>query len=149
MKIEKDLIESNGFPDWDRREFQKFIQALELYATHDYKSISQHMEHSKSEDDVEEYARVFFANVHKLHDKAKIMSKIEKAQENVSFNMRAPKIIKEKVRQFSNPMEEMTLTQATQKSKFFCKESDIILICLTEKYGYGNWVEIKKAIKRE
>ena len=25
MKIEKDLIESKGFNDWDRREFQKFI----------------------------------------------------------------------------------------------------------------------------
>ena len=25
MKIEKDLIESKGFPEWDRRDFQKFI----------------------------------------------------------------------------------------------------------------------------
>lgn len=43
----------------------------------------------------------------------------------------------------------MILSHATQKSKFFCRESDILLICLAEKYGYGNWVEIKKAIKRE
>ena len=25
MQIEKDLIESKGFPEWDRREFQKFL----------------------------------------------------------------------------------------------------------------------------
>ena len=48
MKIEKDLIESKGFPDWDRRDYQKFIQGLELYATTDYDNISKHMEGSKT-----------------------------------------------------------------------------------------------------
>lgn len=38
---------------------------------------------------------------------------------------------------------------ATQKSKFFSKESDAILLYLTDKLGYGRWAEIKKAIKRE
>jgi hypothetical protein len=39
MKIEKDLIESKGFNEWDRREFQKFIQALEMFRTNDYDNI--------------------------------------------------------------------------------------------------------------
>jgi len=43
----------------------------------------------------------------------------------------------------------MVLVYATQKSKFFCKESDIILLCLTNKLGYGNWSAIKRAIRRE
>ena len=38
---------------------------------------------------------------------------------------------------------------ATQKSKFFSKETDIILLCLADKYGYGNWQDIKKALRRE
>ena len=38
---------------------------------------------------------------------------------------------------------------ATQKSKFFSKESDAILLYLTDKIGYGKWADIKKAIKRE
>lgn len=48
MQIEKDMIESKGFPDWDRREFQKFVQALELFSTKDYASISKYMEGSKT-----------------------------------------------------------------------------------------------------
>ena len=48
MKIEKELIESKGFPNWDRREYQKFIQALELYATDDYYNISKHIGGTKS-----------------------------------------------------------------------------------------------------
>ena len=48
MRIEKELIESKGFPDWDRRDFQKFVQALELYARDDFVNISKHMEDSKN-----------------------------------------------------------------------------------------------------
>ena len=63
--------------------------------------------------------------------------------------MRAPGIIKKKVEEYKNPMDELVLNQATQKSKFFCKESDILLLVLTNKLGYGNWIEIKKAVRRE
>jgi len=38
---------------------------------------------------------------------------------------------------------------STQKSKYFTKESDIVLLCLTHKNGYGNWTEIKRAIRRD
>lgn len=149
MKLEKELIESKGFGDWDRREFQKFIQALEIFETNDYENISKHMEGSKSVEEVGIYAKVFFEKVDTLHDKEKIKAKINKAQKNVKFNMKAPEIIKKKVEQYQNPMDEMILNQATQKSKFFSKESDILLLCLTNKLGYGKWTEIKKAVRRE
>lgn len=92
---------------------------------------------------------VFFEKVDTLHDSDKIRQRIEKAQKNVSFHMCAPYIIKDKVKQYSNPYDEMILTYATQKSKFFCKESDVILLCYTNQLGYGNWTKIKNALKRE
>jgi SWI/SNF-related matrix-associated actin-dependent regulator of chromatin subfamily A member 5 len=79
MKIEKELIESKGFPDWDRRDFQKFIQALENYATDDYANISKHMDGTKSIEEVEEYATVFFLKIDTLNDRDKIKAKINKA----------------------------------------------------------------------
>lgn len=63
--------------------------------------------------------------------------------------MRAPYVIRKKIQQYVNPYEEMVLSHATQKSKFFTKETDIILLCLADKYGYGNWVDIKRALRRE
>jgi hypothetical protein len=48
MKIEKELLESKGFPEWDRRDYQKFVQALELFATDDYINISKHMGGTKT-----------------------------------------------------------------------------------------------------
>ena len=38
---------------------------------------------------------------------------------------------------------------AIQKSKYFSKEADIVLLCLTHEHGYGNWNEIKHAIRRD
>ena len=36
-----------------------------------------------------------------------------------------------------------------QKSKYFSKEADIVLLCLTNEHGYGNWIKIKHAIRRD
>lgn len=60
MQIEKDMIESKGFSEWDRRDFQKFCQALENHSVEDYINISKHMESTKTPEEVEEYAVVFF-----------------------------------------------------------------------------------------
>jgi len=63
--------------------------------------------------------------------------------------MRAPAIIRNKMNQYENPYEEMNMVFATQKSKFFSRESDILLLCLTDKIGFGNWSKIKTAVRRE
>ena len=149
MKIEKEVIESKGFPDWDRRDFQKFIQALENFATNDFGNISKHMDGSKTTEEVEEYATVFFQKIDSLNDKEKIKTKINKAQKNVKFNLKAPDLIRNKVSQYENPYEDMNFAFATQKSKYFNRETDMYLLCLADKLGYGNWIKIKNAVKRE
>ena len=107
------------------------------------------MQGSKTPEEVAVYAKVFFEKVHTLQDHEKIIMKIQKAQTFVNFNMRAPYVIRKKIDAYHNPFEEMVLTHATQKSKFFTKETDVILLCLADRYGYGNWVEIKRALRRE
>lgn len=89
MKIEKELLESKGFPEWERRDFQKFVQALEIYATNDFKNISKHMDGSKSEEQVKIYQQVFFDRIHTLNDSAKIILKIEKAQKKCQFQFKS------------------------------------------------------------
>lgn len=49
---------------------------------------------------------------------------------------------------YERPVEEMVLAVA-QKSKYFSRESDIVLLCLTHEHGYGNWTKIKQAIRRD
>lgn len=74
---------------------------------------------------------------------------MEKADKILQFKKKAPLIIKKKVQAFENPYDDMLLHQSTQKSKYFSRDSDILLLCLTDKLGYGNWREIKQAIRRD
>jgi SLIDE len=83
-----------------------------------------------------------------LNEAEKIKKNMEKAEKILSFKQKAPEIIKSKVMAYENPLEEMVI-YATQKSKYFSKDSDIILLCLTNQYGYGKWREIKKAVRRD
>lgn len=39
--------------------------------------------------------------------------------------------------------------EVVQKSKYFSKEADIVLLCLTHEHGYGNWSGIKNAVRRD
>ena len=66
----------------------------------------------------------------------------------LTFKQRAPEIIKNKIRAYEFPLDDMVI-YSTQKSKYFSKESDIILLCLTDQLGYGKWRDIKKAIRRD
>lgn len=133
---------------WDRREYQKFCQALETYAKTDYKNIGLHMGETKDIEEIETYAKVFFEQIDTLNDSEKIKKNIEKAEQMLNFKQKAPEIIKQKVTAYQDPLEEMKI-ESTQKSKYFTKESDIVLLCLTHKHGYGNWTEIKRAIRHD
>jgi len=73
---------------------------------------------------------------------------MEKAEKLISFKQKAPEIIRNKVRAYDNPYDEMVI-YASQKSKYFSKESDVVLLCLTDQVGYGKWKEIKRAVRRE
>mmetsp|Transcript_19503 Transcript_19503/g.14189 ORF Transcript_19503/g.14189 Transcript_19503/m.14189 type:complete len:133 (+) Transcript_19503:652-1050(+) len=118
-----------------------------MFAKDDYESICGHVQ-TKSLDEIKRYAEVFFEKIDSLNDCEKIRKNMEKAEKTLSFKSKAPEVIKQKVIAYENPLDEMQI-YATQKSKYFSKESDIILLCLTHKLGYGNWKEIKKAIKRD
>ena len=97
---------------------------------------------------VESYAKRFFEQMQTLNDYEKICKNMEKAERMIEFKSKAPKLISDKVNAYESPTDEMQI-YATQKSKYFSKESDIILLCLTHKHGYGNWSDIKKSIKRD
>lgn len=144
---EKDQLWNAGFVNWDRRDYQRYCQALELFPKDDYESIAQHLG-TKTPEEVQKYSRVFFENLDSLNDADKIKRNVEKAEKMHSFKQKAPEIIKNKVKAYDNPLDDMVI-YSTQKSKYFSKESDIILLCLSNKIGYGKWKDLKKAIRRD
>jgi SWI/SNF-related matrix-associated actin-dependent regulator of chromatin subfamily A member 5 len=144
---EKDKLLATGFNDWDRREYFRYIQALEMNAPDDYAAISEYIQ-TKTPEECEKYGKVLFERMSELSDANRIKSILEKTSKLLEFKSKAPELIARKIKAYEDPYEEMTI-YPTQKSKFFSKESDVILLCLTHKYNYGNWAKIKKALRNE
>ena len=103
---------------------------------------------TKTPEEVKTYQDVFYQNVDQLNDCVKIKKVLQRCNGIHNFKKSAPLLIKTKVTAVERPLDEMVLN-AIQKSKYFSKEADIVLLCLTHEHGYGNWNEIKHAIRRD
>ena len=73
---------------------------------------------------------------------------LEKCNSLHNFKKTAPLLIKTKVTALERPLDEMVINPI-QKSKYFSREADILLLCLTHEIGYGKWSQIKHAIRRD
>lgn len=102
---------------------------------------------TKTPDEVRKYLQVFFERMQDLNDFASLKRKLERANVTHSFRKQAPVLISRKVQSYERPIEEMTIN-VVQKSKYFSKEADVLLLCLTHEHGYGNWQKIKHALRR-
>lgn len=107
-RIEKDILLSKGFTNWDRRDYQKFCQAIEMFPREETDLWLNHIG-TKTKEELLEYQKVFFANLHKLTDHKKIKRNIEKAEALFSFKQNAPQLIRQKVTAYEKPVEEMVI----------------------------------------
>ena len=73
---------------------------------------------------------------------------LEKCNSVHNFKKTAPLLIKTKVTALERPLDEMVINPI-QKSKYFSREADILVLCLTHEIGYGKWSQIKHAIRRD
>ena len=79
--------------NWDRRDFQKTYQALELYPREQTENIAQHIG-TKTKEEVEKYLDVFFNKLETLTDYVKIRKNLDKAEAQHDFKRQAPNLIK-------------------------------------------------------
>lgn len=118
-----------------------------MYPSEECQQIADHVS-TKTADEVLVYSKVFFANVSTLNESEKIKKMLEKCSSLHNFKKTAPLLIKTKVTALERPLDEMIINPI-QKSKYFSREADILLLCLTHEIGYGKWVQIKHAIRRD
>ena len=83
-RIEKQVLLESGFTNWDRRDYQKVCQALELYPREECELIAGHIG-SKNAIEVEAYLKIFFEKVETLTDYTNIKKKLDRANAIHSF----------------------------------------------------------------
>lgn len=146
-KVELDELLLTGY-DWNRKDYNSFIKACELYGKDEYGMIAEVMS-NKTEEQVKKYSEVFWSRLDELAEKEKIIKTIEKRESLVEKHKHSQIILDQKFSQYKDPWRELTFdTSSSHKSRIFTNENDRYLICMAKLVGYGNWDVLKSRIRK-
>lgn len=151
-QAEMERLESQGFPDWSRRDLREFINSCEKFGRDSPQEICQEIATltGKTLERVEEYYGVFWKRYEEIQDHAKILERIERGEKRIERNRAITEALAAKCARYTNPWRDMTLVYpANVREKGYSREEDVFLVCLMNKHGVGaDWADIKDEIRK-
>ncbi|GMK54535.1 hypothetical protein CspeluHIS016_0111210 [Cutaneotrichosporon spelunceum] len=133
-KEEKEELAGDGFADWQRRHFLAFIKGMERYGRDSFDKIAADMQ-DKTEDEVREYAKVFFDRYTELKDADKYMARIRAGEEKLRENVDKIAALHKKVKSYNYPMQELRVQYGQNKGKSYSDEEDRFLLVRMHHHG--------------
>lgn len=132
---EKEQLLTQGFTNWNKRDFNQFIKANEKWGRDDIDNISQDVE-GKTPEEVMEYSSVFWDRCHELTDYDKIMAQIERGEAKIQRRISIKKALDAKMARYRAPFHQLRLQYGTNKGKNYTEEEDRFLVCMLWKLGF-------------
>ncbi|GFZ42856.1 DNA helicase [Saitozyma sp. JCM 24511] len=131
---EKDALVGDGFPDWQRRHFLAFIKSLERYGREALDKVALEVP-DKTEEDVREYADVFFERYTELKDAEKYMDRITAGEAKLREQADKIEALHKKVKSYNFPMQELKIQYGQNKGKSYSDEEDRFLLVRMHHHG--------------
>ena len=139
---DKQEIIKNSFQNWNFREYNRLLEALDMFLPDEFDRIAQFIE-TKTTEEVKAYMSTFLKRMKELNDYEHIQRTLRTTKKMLEF-MWGERT--EKIDHTLASYDDM-IQFSTQKNKLYSKESDIALLIVTHKLGYGNWKQIKKHLR--
>ncbi|CZR60344.1 probable ATPase component of chromatin remodeling complex (ISW1) [Phialocephala subalpina] len=135
-KEEKQQLSQEGFADWNRRDFQQFINGSAKYGRKDYDAIADEVD-SKTAEEIKAYAKVFWQRYTEIADYSKYISLIEAGEEKTRKMEHQRKMLRKKMQQYRVPLQQLKINYSvsTTNKKVYTEEEDRFLLVLLDKYG--------------
>lgn len=149
---EKETLVGEGFHDWQRRHFQSFIRALEKYGRDDMEKVVTDVA-DRTEDEVREYAAVFFERYKELKGKRqkvlyllgmvvnhivdweRIMDRIRAGEEKIKEQQDRIDALHRKIKATRFPLQELKIVYGQNKGKAYSDEEDRFLLVRMHHHG--------------
>jgi len=142
-----DLL-NEGFADWSRGQYYHFVKAATKFGRTDLASISADMD--LPIDLVTAYSEAFWQfgpTELKTVEWDRAVNAIEKGEQKIAKQDKLNKLLKEFVRSFDDPRNEMVF--ANKGTAHFALEQDRALLASVDKNGYGNWEKVREDIRSD
>ncbi|XP_043096040.1 probable global transcription activator SNF2L1 isoform X1 [Puntigrus tetrazona] len=146
---EKEKLLTQGFTNWNKRDFNQFIKANEKYGRDDIDNIAREVE-GKTPEDVMEYSAVFWERCNELQDIEKIMAQIERGEARIQRRISIKKALDAKIARYKAPFHQLRIQYGTNKGKNYTEEEDRFLICMLHKMGFDKeyvYEELRQCVR--
>ncbi|WYZ41884.1 hypothetical protein EsH8_V_000779 [Colletotrichum jinshuiense] len=133
---EKQRLSQQGFGEWNRRDFQQYINASGRYGRSDYESIAEDID-NKTAAEVKQYAKVFWQRYTEIADYNKYIKVIEDGEERMRKIEHQRKLLRKKMSQYRVPLQQLKINYSvsTTNKKVYTEEEDRFLLVLLDKLG--------------
>ncbi|KAK3714510.1 chromatin remodeling complex Adenosinetriphosphatase [Vermiconidia calcicola] len=133
---EKDSLAEEGFGDWNKRDFQQFINGSAKYGRGDYESIATEVD-SKDAVDIKTYAKVFWKRYREIANWEKHISAIKDGEHRAQRTIEQRDLLKKKLKMYRVPLQQLKLnyTVSTTNKKVYTEEEDRFLLVMLDRYG--------------
>lgn len=133
---EKEKLALQGFGDWNRRDFQQFINGSGRYGRNDYEKIALEVD-SKTPAEVKAYAKVFWQRYKEIADYNKYIKIVEDGEERMRKIEHQRKMLRKKLGQVRVPLQQLKINYSvsTTNKKVYTEEEDRFLLVLLDKFG--------------
>ncbi|ETE70144.1 putative global transcription activator SNF2L1, partial [Ophiophagus hannah] len=146
---EKERLLTQGFTNWNKRDFNQFIKANEKYGRDDIDDIAREVE-GKSPEEVIEYSAVFWERCNELQDIERIMAQIERGEARIQRRISIKKALDVKIARYKAPFHQLRIQYGTNKGKNYTEEEDRFLICMLHKMGFDKenvYEELRQCVR--
>lgn len=129
--------EKEGFTNWSKTEFRKFITASGKYGRNSIQAIAMELAPAKTVEDVRLYATAFWANLERVEDYEKHLKFIEGEEERIKRIKMQQEALRRKISQYTNPLCDLKLKHppSTNNKRTFSEEEDRFILLMLFKYG--------------
>ena len=97
--LEREQLLTEGFTNWNKRDFNQFIKANEKYGREDIDNICKEVD-GKTPEEVMEYSVVFWERCQELQDVERIMAQIERGEAKIQRRFSIKKALDAKMQRF-------------------------------------------------
>ncbi|KAH7384653.1 SNF2 family N-terminal domain-containing protein [Pyrenochaeta sp. MPI-SDFR-AT-0127] len=135
-KAEKERLIEKGFPEWNKRDFQQFLNGSAKYGRTNYEGISEEVD-GKEADEIADYAKVFWKKYKTLDNWQKHLGVIEEGELRVRQSEERKRLIAKKIGMYRMPLQQMVIkyTVSTTNKKVYTEEEDKFLVVMLHKHG--------------
>jgi SWI/SNF-related matrix-associated actin-dependent regulator of chromatin subfamily A member 5 len=142
---EDDIVELNeilktGFINWERKEYDSLITALDKHGRNDFEKICEEIP-TKTQNEIREYLKAFWERINDINDGQKILRNIERKEKIEKQKDTSNKLVHVKVSTSSGKYENIKILYPNNnRQSEFSVEEDQFLVYLTNQHGYGIFI---------